>query len=493
MRMSEEVLPPASCQVYTPPRLAEAMVNALRKTESQTWLEPSCGKGVFLDAISNQCEPSTSILAVDLDTEPSSANPIAHIHRGVDFLEWSRDQRRVFDCVVGNPPFVSIRSLPEPLRSTAARVVDYDGKTIGLRSNTWYAFLLQSIRLVREGGSIAFVLPAACEYANYSRCGRSVLTKLFDRVDLIRSRKPLFDGVQEGSAVLVCRGKGGKAVLYRRHEVAGLDEVIQRLDDLDAVKARPCPNGIMRCLDGTVPLSEVMDVRLGGVTGDSAYFVISESQRRKHGLPRSAVQPILSRSRHVCSSMIGERDWLRLKADDERVWLFRPTHGSVKNESVRRYLAISAENGGCHRDRYKIKIRNPWYDTQTPSIADGFVTGMSSRGVWLCLNEMSGLNATNTLYVVSFRGTRRRSEKYAWALALLTTPAAKQIARSRRIYADGLKKIEPRQLGQIRLPVPPKLNNAVSLYRSAIDRYLNGEESAAHAIADKAILGREFR
>jgi len=482
---------PPSCMVYSPRRLAEAMVRAVSGERIRDWLEPSCGKGVFLEAISRQCGPEARISAVDLDPEPASADRLGQVFRGIDFLEWSRNQKGLFDCVVGNPPFVAVKSLPEPLRTSAAQIIDYHGETVGLRSNTWYTFLLQSIRLLRHGGNIAFVLPAACEYANYSQCGRSVLTKLFNRVDLIRSRKPLCEGVQEGSAVLLCRGKGGPAGLYRRQEVDGLDHVVQRLASLDAVKARPCPNGRGVPMEGMVALSDVIDIWLGGVTGDAPYFVLSESQRRQHRLPMSSVQPIVSRSRHVCSAIIREQDWLRLRAHDERVWLFRPTAGDSGHAAVRKYLQLSREAGGCHRDRYKIRNRDPWYKTPMPPAADGFVTGMSSRGVWICMNEMPALNATNTLYVISFRGACSRAERYTWALTLLTTPVTKQIARLRRVYADGLNKIEPGQLRRVRLPVPPNLSNPVSLYRSVVKCYLRGEDYAARAIADRAILGRE--
>ncbi len=241
--MTVSVQPPSSCKVYTPPRLAEAMVRVLLTTGVQDWLEPCCGQGVFLRAVTRCGGTHGNILGIDLDMESARADRLGRVLRGVDFLEWSREEPRLFDCVVGNPPFVSIKTLPEPLRSTAANVPDYDGQAIGLRSNTWYAFLLQSIGMLRNGGSLAFVLPAACEYANYSQCGRLNLTRLFDRVDLIRSRKPMFDGVQEGAAVLVCRRKGGRAHLYRRHEVAELDEVVQCLGALDSIKARVCPNG----------------------------------------------------------------------------------------------------------------------------------------------------------------------------------------------------------------------------------------------------------
>jgi adenine-specific DNA-methyltransferase len=491
MRMSASVRAPASCRVYTPPPLARAMVCCVRETRSQRWLEPGCGRGVFLEAISACGVKSGAIVGVDLEAAASEADRLATVYRGTEFLDWSNRTDCRFDCVVGNPPFVAIRTLAEPLRSLAASVRDLSQSAIGCRANLWYAFLLQGIRLLRDGGHLAVILPAACEYADYSTNGRSLLTKLFDRVDLIRSRTPLFDSVQEGTAVLVCRSKSGSDHLFRRHEVHGLNEVIALLAELRGRSARPCPVGTTCAGPSMAKASDVFEVRLGGVTGDADYFVMSESERKSNCLPKSAMRPALSRSKHVTEAVIRDATFRKLKSADEKVWLFRPSKRDLSNASVRRYLRRVPSRGGCHRDRYKIVGRNPWYVTPLPRRVDGFVTGMNSRGLWLCMNEARGLTATNTLYVVTFARHHSRRQRYAWALSLLTSAVAKQVARSVRTYAAGLKKIEPGQIGKLRLPIPPSLPNAVSLYQKACKCYLRGDVSASQAIADRAICLRE--
>ena len=86
-----------------------------------------------------------------------------------------------------------------------------------------------------------------------------------------------------------------------------------------------------------------------------------------------------------------------------------------------------------------------------PKTPDAFLSGMNQKGPWLSINEMAGLNATNTLYVVSFRN-RNRKAWYRWALAILSSKAQRQIRRIGRRYADGLIKYEPGALGKIELP-----------------------------------------
>ncbi|MCX7428726.1 MAG: hypothetical protein NTW96_24250 [Planctomycetia bacterium] len=484
--------PLESCKVYTPSILARAMVSAIYEGGRQRWLEPSVGRGVFVWVLREKGVSKQRIVAVDLDTDATENDKRATVIRGVDFLEWSNNTRRRFDCVVGNPPFVSIRSLPSPFKEAAARVHLDGGRPIGLTANTWYAFLIRSVTLLKHSGNLAFVLPSACEYADYCQPGRNAIAQMFERTDLIRSRRPLFDGVQEGTAVLVCRNKGGGHGLFRRHEVDNLDGVIERLTSLDRRTARNCPNGES---DGCLyreKLGSFIRIGVGGVTGDARFFVLTESQRREFGLPVRCLRPVVSRSRHVYRASMTLSDWHRLLAEDERVWLFDPPPSSLEHPAVVSYLRLKEGNGGCRRTAFKVRHRVPWYRTPMPRRPDGFVSGMTGLGVWICLNEMPRLNATNTLYVVHFLENLSRAEKCAWALSCLTTPAARCIRRATRVYADGLQKIEPGQLARIKVPRPPHLRNSVSLYRQALQELLDGNELGCRAIANDAVLNSRW-
>jgi hypothetical protein len=265
-------------------------------------------------------------------------------------------------------------------------------------------------------------------------------------------------------------------------------QVVERIAGLDRLMARTCPSGARTKKQATVRLSDVLDIRLGGVTGDADYFVLTESQRKQHELPKTAVRPVVSRSRHIIGPLMRQASFEELRQSDESIWLFRPSKPNLNHPAVKRYLGLNVKEGGCHRDRYKIRKRRPWYITPMPDSVDGFVSGMTSRGLWICMNEFPGLNATNTLYVATFLNTPSRAQRYAWALSLLTTPVVKQISRSMRIYADGLRKLEPGQIGRLEVPIPPKLRNAVSLYHTACNKLLRGEESHARLIADEVIL-----
>lgn len=488
-RTSEPLI---DCKVYTPESLADAMVAALAGDNRKTWLEPSCGNGIFIRSLQLRGLPSNRITGLDLDEDKSLVDKYGNVKRGVDFLEWSLNTRKRFDCIVGNPPYIAIRKLQDPLRSSAASVRDLNHQTIGYRANTWYAFLLRSVFLLKEGGSMSFVLPAAYEYANYSRSLSAELVRMFGRVDIIRSRRPLFSNVSDGVVVLVCKDKGSGGKLYRRHLVDNLDSTVNCLSTLDATSAsgyrsNPYKSSVKRKRRLHLQLSELMNVRLGGVTGDAHYFILTESERKNYKLPLSSVRPVLSKSRQIQFASIGEAQLHEMTTSGQRVWLFCPEGKIVNNKFVQRYLQLKVESGGCLRDSYKIRNRDPWYFTPVPEIVDCFISGMSGSGTSICINDVPRLSATNTLYVGQFILPMLRRQKFAWALSMLTTSVCKQIEQSYRVYPDGLRKLEPSQIKSLDLPIPPSIPNAVSLYRLAWKCRMDGDIQGSREIADSAI------
>jgi hypothetical protein len=214
---------------------------------------------------------------------------------------------------------------------------------------------------------------------------------------------------------------------------------------------------------------------------------MSEHKRQALDLPSAALTPVVSKAKHLRFAPLNRKDWSELKSSGDRIWLFNPSGQLAKHPKVRNYLKLAPSEGGCNREAYKVSIRRPWYRTPLPKASDAFLSGMSQHGPWLCINEMHGLNATNTLYVVTFR-SRDRQVWYMWALALLSSLAQHQIRRIGRRYADGLVKYEPGPLGEIELP---KLREDVDhrlLYIQAVDAVLAADPAMAKNIADSVRL-----
>ena len=477
--------PPGSCKIYTPSDLAGAMARALGDMPTARWLEPSHGQGVFVEAIAELGVTTDRIIAVDLDKKRTPADSFATTVRGVDFLRWASRTDRRFDRIIGNPPFVSIGQLPLSLQKSAAAVRDVAGTSIGKGANLWYAFVLASLHLLRKGGSAAFILPSSAEFADYSANIRSVVARSFARLEIYRCLRPLFDEVQEGTVVAVAREYGGGPAIVSRRWFASRSGLIDGLSRSGRIGGHRC-SVVVKRISTMTPLGSIARIGLGGVTGDARFFLMNESKRVSMGLPTKAMIPVVSKAKHLRSAALGDSDWARLRDSGERVWLFNPTDKMIEDRTIKKYLDLDKVEGGCNRQAYKISIRHPWYRTPLPSVPDAFLSGMSRLGPWLCLNESSRVNSTNTLYVVHFE-SRARSDWYMWALALLSSEARRQIHRLGRRYPDGLVKFEPGDLSRILLP---RLRDGISnkeVYDEAIGAFLSGKPRVAMEIADAAI------
>ena len=478
--------PPESCKVYTPEPLAESMVLAIGDRSEARWLEPCVGQGVFLQSLSKEGIAPRRVTAIDLDPAPGARDHLAKTLRGTDFLDWSLQTPLRFDRIIGNPPYVALEKLPSPLLSTALSISTPGGGTVGAGANYWYAFFCAGLQLLRKDGGLCLVLPASWDYASYASGLRHSLKQSFSRLEIHRTRRPLFKDVQEGCIVLVADGFGEKCKDLKRSEYPSAEKLIE---SLVSPRKRTTFRGSQKksrelIRDNYVQLSDVINIRLGGVTGDAAFFLLTEEERKKRELPTACLRPVISKARHLVHATINRNNWSELRKANERVWLFRPSDELLKDRAVERYLRLKSRDGGCHRERYKIKNRQPWHRTPLPQRVDGFISGMSRFGPWISLKAMTGLNATNTLYTVRFRKAKTLDEKAAWSLALLTSDTQQALAYRKRIYADGLVKYEPSDLTSLPIPVPKRFHGARKVYVKTVALLLAGEEKQAHKVAD---------
>lgn len=494
MKNVPAVTAPKECKVFTPAPLAHAMAGVLDDRPGDQWLEPCVGRGVFLDALAGRGVEAQRITAVELDRHDLSSK-CGEYHPGVEFLEWSLATDKRFDRVIGNPPFLQLHRAHEKVVEAALRIPKPGGGTVPLRANCWYAFLCASLRLLAPGGGVCLVLPAGWDYADYAAGLRQRLASMFARVEIVRSAKSLFEGILDGCVVLVADGYGEPNEAERRFEFPSLASVVEHLRSPRRAVVGAPPPAAPRCgkADSSdtkwVRFGDLARVRIGAVTGDAQFFLLNEARRLELGLGLSDVRPVLTRARHLGGAFVTPEIWSTLRDRGERVWLFRPRRRrGPRPRAVVEYLEVGLA-GGSHLGQ-KTRERESWYLTNINPYADGFMSGMTSAGPWLCLNRSPEITATNTLYTVHFHQPLQVHEKAAWALSLLCSPVAAQHAKIGRCYSKGLLKFEPRDVMSLMLPVARgSEQQALATYEQAISALLRGETCAARTHADSFVFG----
>lgn len=480
-------LPPDKGMAETPDVLADALVRAVGPTEATSWLDPSAGSGQLIAALLRARVPADSILAIDLQTDlPALSNLGVESLLGTDFLPWAQRTDRRFDRVIANPPFVRLRELEDAL-SRPALETRPDGFGIPVSANYWVAFLVAGMQLLKPGGSLAYILPAAWEYANYASQLRTFCESSFEELDVHRVSVPMFDTVADGSVLLVGRGFGGvprrRAHVFRHRTLSALSQAVCKSDSGVGSSGM---RSIESCLaEDQVHFGDIAQIRVGAVTGDAHYFLLNEKQRLARGLPRSALKPVVSKARHIISSEIDDDAWTELCDAGERVWLFCPPEADLSHEAVRAYLDLPEAEGGCRREAMKIRDRDPWYHVPIPETFDGFVTGMSLARPWVALNRKAGLTASNTLYGVRFPGITSPDEQSAWCLSMLSSTTSESRAQLVRQYPQGLLKLEPGDMAHLVVRRPKNTEGALTPYRQAVGLILAGRPGDAEALADE--------
>ncbi len=148
---------------YTPENIAADMLSDLSDVENMTFLEPCCGCGSFvMAAIAKGFRPE-NIYAFDTD-ETAVAITRRRIYEATgyrsdnivcgDFLEYSLQTDRRFDCLYTNPPWGKKLSQSEKIRYAEAF-----SATSGTDTSAF--FFLAGLRLLHEGGRMGLLLPEA--------------------------------------------------------------------------------------------------------------------------------------------------------------------------------------------------------------------------------------------------------------------------------------------------------------------------------------------
>jgi adenine-specific DNA-methyltransferase len=177
-------LPPPECRVYTPPQLADAMVQAIDANPHDHWLDPCMGPGAFIACLRNKGVHKERIVGIDIDPNAGAEDGSATTVRGIDFFKWCASTTQRFNRIVANPPYVAIRKLHPTLQQSVTAFGAGDDGSFALRSNYWCAFLSASLRVLANHGSLAFVLPAAWDYAMYAGDVRCAIYQQFQSIEV---------------------------------------------------------------------------------------------------------------------------------------------------------------------------------------------------------------------------------------------------------------------------------------------------------------------
>lgn len=483
---------------YTPLQLADAMVELFASQNISTILEPSCGDGVFLDALNNAnlLEKIEKLTAVEI--EPDEAKKVKDRYSefnqvkvcAEDFFDFYNRVlgKEEFDLILGNPPYIRYQYLNESQREMQSNILTSHGMKSNKLINAWVAFMVACVQLLSKNGKIAFVIPAEILQVAYAEDLRLYLSNHLARITLITFEQLVFPGIEQEVVVFI--GEKGDTESGIR---------IIEMQDLDGFKRLEVPkNGFqkmqhvkekwtkyfvnademqliqqLRSDNRFAKFSDYGLINVGITTGNNEFFSITEDTANAYQL-NPVTLPLIGRSSHAHGIYFTESDWNINKQHGKRARLVDFPEIPYKDyaDGYKKYIEFGEKNkehGG-----YKCSIRDRWYIVPSVWVPDAFFLRRNNLYPKFVLNTC-GAVSTDTMHRMKFN-SGVEPENILLAYYNSISFAFTEICG--RSYGGGVLEILPGEMGNILLP---KVDNIDSELRGNLLTHIdsvvrNGED-----------------
>ena len=510
---------------YTPKGLTDIICEWAIKSADCSILEPSFGGCGFLRSARDRLQflgsqaPAKQIYGCDIDPAAfghlgrlfETPVDLDHFHEG-DFLEGNYPEHwdGKFELVIGNPPYLPYRKISHSIREKVLPSLAANGLKLERRASLWAYFVAISTLLTRTNGRMAWVLPSSFLHANYSKNLRSFILKHFDRVMAfeLQERQFLLEGTEEKSIVLLAEGKFASRDQSALSDIplarcVGVKDLARNIQDWESGTLQVhslCGTSVLGALTkGPLDifnqlesdpscslLGDLLQVRIGLVTGNNKYFLIDDETRKSIGIPARELSRILPRFQFAEGLHFDLQDYQKLLDINGKGYLVSADPSKKMSEEMEKYLLSYPESQKATCSTFK--KRPIWCLIEDSRKPDAFFPVMQHRGPRLVLNP-SALNCTNSVHRAYFLGKPDRITKKLISISLLSTFSQISAEISGRSYGSGALKHEPREAEKIKVLLPkihPQKINSAYFKADAFLRRGNFDE--ASQLADTLIL-----
>ena len=465
-----------------------------------TVLEPCFGDGTFLHALNKVStdlgRTPPELIGVEIDEQAFArtvgigvlqpANAILNDFLRVDPIE--------VDAVIGNPPYVRLRHMAAPEAGVATEAATAQlGIDMDPSGSLWMPFVAHAVPFVRPGGRLALVLPLDATYVRYARPLWSYLATQFGELQVIRSRARVFPDILQDVVILMANNKGAtcNSVRYRAYS-----QIADFLMDSPEVEVDISISSIVeggrpfvwahikpelrQLLDNVIapniiPTREKARFNIGYVAGDKSYFHPSIDTRNRFGLHDESLIRTLSSSR----SLRGAGLYTSGMPDNSTANLFYPSVSkSGMSDPDLAYIKYGEQLGVDQR--YKCRVRDPWYKVPYVKSPDVVLTVFTERPI-LAVND-DGIAASNSLLCGYLDGIDAPSFAARW----YTSVTLLHIEAEVHSLGGGVMILVPRETGNIRIV------NHADVPKSGlaeVNRCLaEGDVEGAYRVGDSVVL-----
>lgn len=466
---------------YTPNELAQIMVQMLSTKKPNTILEPSCGDGVFIDALADNglLDGNASITAIEIEKLESEKVSSRYCENEAvevlcedffDFYERSRGNCD-YDLIVGNPPYIRYQYLTEGQRVILSEILTSHGMKANKLINAWVAFLVACVQLLSARGTIAFVIPAEILQVAYAEDLRLYLANNLSKITLIAFKQLVFPEIEQEVLVLIGE-KGTSAGGIRIIEVDNLDEMAKlnlsdfKFSTLHHVKEKwtkyfvlPDEMEVIQAIKEDSRFARFADfglINVGITTGNNKYFSVDSDTANKYQLEMVSL-PLIGRSSHAHGIYFTEQDWRNNLRNGKRAYLlnFPETPYEEYPELHKKYIRYGEAND--EHVGYKCSIRDRWYIIPSVWVPDAFFLRRNNLYPKFVLNKC-GAVSTDTMHRMKFNKGVDAEDVLLSYYNSISFAFTEICGRS---YGGGVLEILPGEMGNIMVPIISNLDRGL--------------------------------
>lgn len=393
---------------YTPESVVRFMVNFLdgqRRTYERV-LEPAAGDGRFLPVLLDHLQCS-SIDVIEVFQEKIQGmrsrydDPRLHYYCA-DFLDYAADAAVKYDLIIGNPPYVNIKSMSDEEIEKARKLFSSAKLDKPVMQNLWAAFVVGAAKLLTERGVLFFVLPAEFLQVHFAEKLRLYLEQRFNNIKMFTFDENIFPEIEQQTC-LVYLSNSEKASPYTDYYVYSSPESAsyKKLNRIE--KSKPLKKWSNAVLDDSeiqllqtyarqFPAVDSFGICAPGiVTGGNRYFIVKPSFV-KEACAEDYVLPIIQKNSILKDStiIINNSLFRRLENDDVPSYLLDLQGKESIPNILQTYLEEigKQEVGGTPlKEHHKCSKREPWYAVPIVHSGDVVFFKRSDKLPRLYINE----------------------------------------------------------------------------------------------------------
>lgn len=475
-------------QFATPFELAKEMISYglnIQEDREISFLEPAMGTGAFYSALLSEIKKTGKTIknALGIEVDRDFYDAASAIWAGD--IEILQGDFTITDCfyktnfLISNPPYVRHHYIPQEQKIILGRKIKAEtGIRLSGLAGLYCYFILLAHKWLAPNAICGWFLPSEFMDVNY---GDAIKQYLLNNVRLLRIHRYAPESCQfEDALVSSC------VVWFKNEKMAGDYEVefsyggthdrpqLSKRVARTALSAErkwthyPIKSRVEK--SGYDPkLGDFFYVKRGLATGDNDFFILSKEQIESLGLDISFFSPILPSPRHL---KVGE-----IFQDENGYPILEPQYFllscSLPESEVEKrfpqlwkYLESGKEKTA---GKYLCRSRKTWY-MQEYRAAAPFLCSYMGRGgknggapFRFILNHSQAI-ATNSYLMLYPKG--QLSEIISVKPEIindiwegLKAITANDLESEGRVYGGGLKKIEPKELSNVRCPRLSELIN----------------------------------